>query len=336
MLVGKELDITGEAKDLIMAAGANITSKALGSYAFMTASQLDISGEIFNDTFAVGNNIKVEGDIGRDLYVLGNTINITGTVERDVYVGGESLMITGRINGNVKFAGDSIYISSNAVIDGDIDLSANSVVIENEATINGTVTYNSNVENISIPQNIRTHINQIKKTEKPEENKMVATIKDFIWWSISNFILFVVAITICPSIFEKIRLIYSSDAVQKYCSSCGWGLLSIMIIPILSVLSLFTFIGSALGVIGLLIYAVIYMISTILVAYAFSNTFIEKDMNNYLKGFIGIIVIEILRRLPVIGGIVAIIVNAIAFGTVLKLIKISNSKKEEIIKSKEE
>ena len=61
MLWGKELDIKGEAKDLIMAAGANITSKALGSYAFMAASQLNISGEIMNDTFAVGNNMEMEG-----------------------------------------------------------------------------------------------------------------------------------------------------------------------------------------------------------------------------------------------------------------------------------
>ena len=331
MLWGKELDITGEAKDLIMAVGAKITSKALGSYAFMAASQLDVSGEIFQDTFAVGNDIKVEGNIGRDLYALGNSIDITSTVKRDAYIGGESLSITGTVGGDVKFAGDSVYISSSAVVNGDVDLIANSIKIEEGATIIGTVTYQSNVKEITIPSNVNTRMNKVKEIEQPSENKFVLLVKDFLWWTVSNFILFAVLIAIWPKFFEKIKLIYSKDTVQKYCSSCGWGILSMIVIPLISVLSIFTFIGSALGVIGLLLYIIGYLISTVIVGYAIANTLLEKEMNRYLKGFIGILIIEILRRLPIIGGFIALILNAIAFGTIIKLIKECNSNKSESI-----
>lgn len=331
MLLGKELDIKGEAKDLIMAVGANITSKALGSYAFMAASQLDVSGEIFHDTFAVGNNIKIEGNIGRDLYALGNTIDIKGTIERDAYVGGEDLTITGTVGGDVKFAGDSVYISSSAVINGDLDLIANTIKIEDGVTIAGTVTYQSNVEEIAIPDNINTRMNRVMEKEQPTENKLLSTLKSFIWWTIANFIIFVVLMAICPNLFKRIKNIYSNDTVQKYCSSCGWGLLSMIVIPFISILAIFTFIGSALGVIGLIIYMLGYLIATVITGYALANTLIEKEWNRYAKGLIGILMIELLRRLPIIGGLIALIVNAIAFGTMIKLIKDDNSNKEASI-----
>ena len=71
------------------------------------------------------------------------------------------------------------------------------------------------------------------------------------------------------------------------------------------------------------------MIATIITGYAIANTIIEKDINKHLKGLLGIVIIEVLRRLPVIGGIITIIVNAIAFGTILKLVKELNSKEEK-------
>lgn len=329
MLFDKEIDITGEAKDLIMALGAKITTKALGSYAFLTASELEISGEIFKDTFAGGNIINVDGTIGRDFYALGNTIEINGSVSRDLYVGGESLTITGYVGGDIKFAGDSVYISSSAVVNGDLDLYANEITIEEGADITGTVTYKSSVEKIAIPQNVKTKINQVKEVEAPVENKFVSEIKSLIWWVIANFILFAISKAILPRMFKKIKEIYSKDTVQRYCSSCGWGALSLIAIPFIAILCIFTFVGSAIGVIGLLVYTIGYMIATAITGYAIANTVIDKEMNPYLKGLIGIVIIEVLRRLPIIGGIVTLLVNAIAFGTIIKLIKNVDDKKEE-------
>ena len=111
-------------------------------------------------------------------------------------------------------------------------------------------------------------------------------------------------------------------------------MLGIIIIPIISLLAIFTFIGSAIGMIGLLAYTVGYMCATVIVAYAFANTLLEKNNKNpYLMGILGILIIEILRRLPVIGGVISFIIICIAFGTIIKLIKNSNTKKEEVITS---
>lgn len=332
MLFDKELDIKGEAKDLIMAAGGKVVSKALGSYAFLAANELNVSGEIFNDTFAVGNDIQVEGNIGRDLYILGNTIDITGNVARDVYAGGETLSITGTVNGDVRFAGGSVFISSNAIINGNLYLSTDVIEIREGATINGVIEYPSTADEVSIPSNIKTVIRKVDKEETPiQSNRFFDAVKSFLWWTISNCILFAIAMSICPKLFESIKKIYSHDTVEKFCKSAGWGILSIIVIPVISILALFTFIGSAIGVIGLILYTLGYMIATIIVGYALSNAFIDNTTNKFLKGFLGILIIEVLRRLPVIGWLVALIVNAIAFGTVIKLFKESRNSKDNVI-----
>lgn len=330
MLFDKELNITGEAKDLILAAGGKIVSKALGSYAFLAANELDVSGEIFNDTFAVGNSIDVEGNIGRDLYALGNTIDINGYVARDVYAGSEVLNITGHIMGDVRFAGGSIFISPNAVIEGNLYLNTEEIEIREGATIKGVVEYPSSADEVIIPNDIQTSVKEVKVVEAPVQNKFAETLKSFLWWTIANCILFAIAIAIFPRLFENIKKVYGEDAVQKYCSSAGWGLLSIIVIPIISMLAIFTFIGSTLGIIGLILYTLGYMVATVIVGYALANTILENNKNKFVKGFLGILIIEVLRRLPVIGWIVALLVNSIAFGTVLKLMKQSNQKQEKI------
>lgn len=321
MLFDRILDIKGEAKDLIMAAGSKIDSKAHGSYAFMAGNSLNISGEIFNDTFVVGNDIIINGNIGRDLYTLGNNISISGVIGRDVYAGGEELSITGQIGGDVKFAGDTVFISSNAIIDGDVSLTANSIEIRDGATINGVITYNSDASDVIMPNNIGAEIRQIEKAKVvPAQNEIVSTIKSIIWWTISNFILFAIIMAICPKLFNRIESTYADDTSKKFFSSAGWGLLSIIIIPIVSLLAIFTIVGASIGILGLIIYTLLFMIATVISSYALSTTVLENIKNKYLKGLVGIAIVEILMRLPVIGVIIGIIVNVIAFGTIIKLI----------------
>ena len=241
--------------------------------------------------------------------------------------------ITGTIGGDVRFAGGSIFISPNAVIKGNIYLNASEIEIRDGATIDGTVEYQSDVEKVTIPSNIKATVKEVEKVETPVKNEFVETIKGFLWWTVANGLLFIVAILMFPNLFKNIEKVYEKDTVQKYCSSAGWGILSLIVIPIISIFALFTFIGSALGIIGIFLYIIGYMISTVIVGYSLSNTILENTNNKYLRGLLGIIIIEFLRRLPVIGWIVALLVNSIAFGTVLKLMKQSRTKAGEVVET---
>lgn len=324
MLFGRELEISGAAKDLILAAGAKVTSKALGSYAFMAATQLNISGEIFKDAFAVANEVEVNGEMGRDFYAVGNEITINGTVARDIYAGGEELNITGTVNGDVNFAGGTIYVSSDAVIHGDLNLSVAEIDIRGGAQIEGTIAYTNDAIVKTLPSNVKTKVTAVAMQEENTENPFIAAMKSAAFWTVANFLLFVIAKALFPKIFETIATIYAENTGAKLGSSFGWGLLTILVMPIISILCIFTVIGSAIGIVGGFLYAIGFMVATVISGYALANTVLEKTSNPYFKGLLGIVAIEVLKQLPVIGGIVGLLVNGIAFGTIIKLIQEMN------------
>ena len=313
----------GTANDLLILAGSNVASNAIGSYGFMAAETLNVSGDILKDTFAAGNNINLIGNVGRDAYLFGTKININGTVGRNVYACGNEIIISGSISGDVKIAGNSVRITSDSIIRGNVKIDATQIRIENNASIIGIVTYNGDAENVSIPNNVvSSAINSTNNDVVYSKNIIVDKIKEFILWLFINIILFIFTMLICPKFFEKIEKTYEEKGGALYATSLGWGIILIIVIPIISIISLITVIGSALGFVGLLAYTVIMVYATVITGYLLGKTmFSNSHINKYLIGIIGVAAIQILRILPVIGGFFSIIIALIAFGLVKEIMK---------------
>lgn len=333
MMADSTVVAEGEAKDLLMLAGATINSMATGSYGFMAADIVNISGDIFKDTFVAGNNINIMSNIGRDVYAFGSKINMNGTIGRDMYAGGGEININGSIGRNAHLTGNKVIISSTSVINGDVVIDANRIVIEDGAIINGVVSYNSNAEYTQIPSNITTNVNIVEVTENRNTNVFISKIKDIAIWMLINIILFVVTMLIAPGLFEKIETAYKNKGGSLYASSIGWGVILLVVIPIIAIIALITVIGSALGFATLLAYTVIMVYATVLVGYLLGVTMFSKtNMNKYLVGIIGIAVVEILRNLPAIGGVISFVVILIALGIIKEIMK---KGKDETIVSQE-
>lgn len=322
MIADRYVNAEGIAEDLLILAGATVNSKAEGSYAFMAADILNISGEILKDTFAAGNTINITGNLGRDAYLFGSSINIDGSIGRELYAYGDEINLNGTIGGNISVDATSINISSNAVISGDIEINATNIKIEDGAIINGIVTYNSNAESVDLPQNITTNVNQVGAIKVEEKNEFIEGIKSTIKWLLINIVLFAVTMLVCPGLFMRIEKVFNEKGGEVYASAIGWGLLFIIVIPIIAIIALITVIGSALGFASLLAYTVIIVYSTVITGYLLGTTmFINKEMNKYLVGIIGIIAIQILRKLPVIGGLISFATIVIAFGMIKEIMK---------------
>lgn len=314
---------------MLILAGATVNSKAEGSYAFLVADILNISGEIYKDTFAVGNTINITGNLGRDAYLFGTNINFDGHIGRNLNIYGDDIKINGIVGENVNITGTNIHISANAVIDGDIEMVATNIKIEDGVTINGTIKYNSNAELIEFPQNIDTNVSQVGLVKIEKKNNFFEEIKSIIKWMFINIVLFAVTKFICPGFFRKIESLFKERSGDIYISSIGWGLIYIILIPIISIIALITVIGSAIGFIGLLAYTVVFVYSTVITGYILGKAmFYDKSKADYLLGIIGILAIQILRKLPVIGGIISFVTIVMAFGVIKEIVRKNKIEKE--------
>ena len=329
MLAGDVVNAEGTAEDLIILAGDIVNSDAIGEYGFMAANSLNISGDVLKDNFIAGNTINVTGDVGRDAYLLGSIINIDGKIGRNIYAFADEINIDNYVGGNIFVECNKIFISSNSVISGDVEIEASYIEIEEGAKINGVVTYNSNVEEVIIPQNVENNSNEVVDIVIESENVFLAQIKNIITWILINIVLFVATMLISPGLFEKIEKTFEEKGYATYGTSIGWGIILFIIIPIIAIIALITVLDSAVGFAGILAYIVILVYSTVITGYLIgTNLFINTKMNKYLVGIIGTIIIEIMRNLPIVGGLISFIVIFIGFGMTKEIMKKGKIEKE--------
>lgn len=313
MKLGSNVLATGTANDLIMLLGETVESKAFGKYAFILGNTVAISEDIEKDAFVLGNSVTISGDVGRDLYVMGN-----------------SVVISGNIGGSIYACATEFEILGDVVVAGDVNATTvGSIEIAETVTVGGTVSYLDTAV-VSIPENIKTRITPSEIDEEFNEPTIFEDISSMFFWICANVLFFSLALLLCPAMFEKISKVYENKKGKVYLTSLGWGAVLIFTVPFLAILLMITIIGALPGIVSLIIYLLLMMISTITIGYLLGNTiFNSAKVNKWVRGLTGIAILEVVSIVPYIGGIVSFAKILIGLGIVIELFK-KQDKKQEI------
>lgn len=319
IMADTDVNVSGQANDLIILAGNNINSNASGLYSFIAGNTVNLSNVIEKDIFIAGKSISIDGNVGRDAFLAGSDVSINSNIGR-----------------NVQVFASTFRIGNNAVINGDINVLAGNISIADGAVINGTVTY-YDTATANIPSYVKTNIIKDTRADNDElktNPSLTSKIQDRIFWSIANFVLFALTLLIAPGLFKKISDANRSGSVGTYLKSLGFGFLLLFFVPLLAIILIVTLIGMPFGFISLLLYVLLIIYSTVFVGYLIGDTIFKDKMNNYLKGLIGIVIIEVLKIIPVIGGIVSFATVSISLGLLVvailkKSVKVNEIKVEE-------
>lgn len=319
IMADTDVNVSGQANDLIILAGNNINSNASGLYSFIAGNTVNLSNVIEKDIFIAGKSISIDGNVGRDAFLAGSDISINSNIGR-----------------NVQVFASTFRIGNNAVINGDINVFATNISIADGAVINGTVTY-YDTATANIPSYVKTNIIKDTRADNDElktNTSLTSKIQDRIFWSIANFVLFALTLLIAPGLFKKVSDANRSGSIGTYLKSLGFGFLLLFFVPLLAIILIVTLIGMPFGFISLLLYVLLIIYSTVFVGYLIGDTIFKDKMNNYLKGLIGIIIIEVLKIIPVIGGIVSFATVSISLGLLVvallkKSVKVNEIKVEE-------
>lgn len=321
IMFGDEVLAEGEAHDLIILAGKEIISTANGGYSFIAGDEIDITGENLNDTFAFGNEINVRGKNGRDLFVFGKEITIAGEVNRNVYVLAKELKI-----------------ESTAIINGEVNATSTPIItVQDGATILNGIKYQS-IANAKIPSDIKAQIIEVEEQEKIDpdfliENPIVKIINVAVTISI-NIIFFGILLLIFPAIFSKVSRIYDKKGVATFGTSIGWGILMLVVVPIAVLMLLCTIVGAPIAIVALIAYCAVIVMSTIFAGYLLGVALFRKTkFNKLLMGILGIILLGILYRIPVVGGITRLLAISSALGLILHLGRKDKDDKGNIIEA---
>ena len=284
-LAGKNIKLRSIIKGIGFIAGEKIDLDGTLDYGLILGEEININGTIENDAFILGEEININGTINKDLYVAGLSVTIRGTVTRDIYICAE-----------------------------EID-------IEDTAVILGNIHYNDDIEIEGKTANINKTPYKMIALDKQEQAK--EQLKNEILNFLRLSVILVALILICPKLFKKITKLQKNQKFPFYLQLVGYGFVILIGIPVIILILLISNIGTKLGLILLLIYIIMIMLSNILSSYIIGNLITKKLFKNdniYLTGLSGLILVQIINLIPVL----SIFTLTLGLGTFKELLTTTN------------
>lgn len=332
------------------------------------ASIIEINGPVNGDVIAAGTSIIINGPVAGDVIVAGATVRITGSVGGSVRAVGSLVEVSGAVEHNVWIAGDSVLISEEAtvgwdvyaagatadvrsVVGGNVWLAGASVILDgtvgkdvklmvgndgqavlnSNAKVSGNLDYSASIEDQLVLREGaevlgETSMSEVEMHAEFDFDEAFGAAAVF-FKVITLFSLLVVGL-ILVTLLPKLTVRIYDEMIKRPWPSIGWGVVYIIITPIIAVLLMITVIGIPLGLILVPLYFIGIYIAKVSAGFAIGLLILNKiGKDGKYKGsliwplVLGLAIFVVLSSIPVIGPIVKIIAVLWALGAALTIKK---------------
>jgi len=116
--------------DLLAVAGRVTINGAVGDDARIAAGEVGLSGSVADDMFVAGGDLAVEesGVVGQDLFVAAGSVRVAGRVRRDLRVGAGNVDLSGQVGRNANLGCGDLTVREDAHIAGTLGYSCTDVL----------------------------------------------------------------------------------------------------------------------------------------------------------------------------------------------------------------
>jgi len=322
-----EVSIAGDVDGDLIAGGGSVTvSGSTSGDVLVGGGDVAILDDVRGDLRVAGGNVLVTSNVAGDLVVLGGNVRILSgsTIGKDLVVLGGRLLLNGNVKGDVTVGVGEVEIDSR--IDGDVYIkNSDKITIGASSVILGNLTYSGKDASIL---NIRDEASVMGKTvfkeskifqRKEAKNILLAFLGLFVFLKLLALLVVVILSVV---LFKR----FSSNVVETVVQSPGKELIRgfavLIVIPALIILSFFTMIGFLVGIITLLAYITLIILSSIysgVVLGVWAHKIITKGddiMVDWKTALFGTIALSLIVMLPIIGWIVGAFFFLVSLGSI--------------------
>jgi len=301
---GANISMNGSVEDDLIAAGGNIFLRGpVGGNARIAGGTIVVENTIGDDLIVGSGNIRISSsaNINGDLVLAATDSDVAGKVGGNVYAIGENIIISGQVGGNVTIKGaKSVTIKDGAVIGGKLDY-----VSEKEASIAGGAQIRDGVE--------------FEQMARSSYGEGIAW-KTVLWNTLTGMIMLLLLVLLFPRLAQ-----YVADDFWKI-ENLGWGLVALIVTPIIAVILLVSMVLWKIGLIIGLLYAASLILSSIFVPLLF-GTLVTKYITRFnaktvswVEVVIGGVVAGLISLIPRLGGLVIFIALVLVLGSLSNLV----------------
>lgn len=280
--------------DLIVAGGTVILKGSIGDDLIVAGGNIIVDTNIKDNAIMAGGGINVgeEAKIGRDLLLGAGQAVLAGEVKRNLKTSSKTLTVQGKIGGDLKGRFDQeLVVTSSAEIKGNLDYKAPSEAkLEEGAKILGETKWERLEKARVLP-------------------RLISTWK--IFDGLGLIILGLIMAFFLPNQIKKVLSIFNQSPVKSF----GWGLVLFFVIPLVSLVALFTLVGIPLAIVLLCLYLASLILSKTLVGIWLGTKVIScfrKEVSFILGAVLGCLILAVLMIVPYFGFLIKL--TAIIFG----------------------
>jgi cytoskeletal protein CcmA (bactofilin family) len=279
---------------------------------YLAGSNPTMAGTVNGDLLMAGGTVNVSGNVGADAMLAGGNVNVTGPIGGDLRAAGGSLVVNTRVNGEAVLFGGDITVGPQAVIAGDLVANGGKVSVDPAAQITG---------------------NKYIQNGEEEAKKQQETAKTNFWgYYIVPEIFALLGLLLAAAFFSIFyqgawaeRVINSGIGRGSFWKMLGLGFVLLILSPIAIVLLLFTGIGAFLGIILMLAYITLILVSIVFGGMIFAGLLQSRyEKEPYVKfqwGWLlgGVIISHLLTLIPLVGWLFGLVFFLVAMGTIISM-----------------
>lgn len=312
--------------DLVMFGGTLTTTGRVDGDLAAGGGSIQLLGPVNGDVRVAGGQVTINDRVGGELLVLGGTVHLlaNSVVQGDIHVIGGQVVIDGTVQGSVRYFGGRLTI--NGTVQGNVNAKASEkLIIGSNANIGGALTYQS-------PQEAQiadgAHISGVVSYKPMTELRVNKQAPRLALFAIIGMLTAIKTLACLGMVLLVVWLWRrsASDVLQEandhFWPSLGRGLVYTILVPIAAILLIVSFIGLIPGILLLLGYfslmIVVKVLSGIFLGAWFWAVMKKRPalQITWVNAIIGMLALELLGLIPIIGWIIQILVFVAIFGVV--------------------
>ncbi len=304
--------------------GTSVTDSLM----FVAGNSLNL-GTVSEYGFVAGNTIQFSGKTTKDLFIAGNTIELSRNAEigRDVFAAGNSVTVVVDLPGDLSVTAATVVLDD-VEIAGNLNLSAGTIIFKDNVKVAGAVVYNEDAEvkGLDYLKYGSIEVYEVKEYETP----LIA-----IWYAklLSVVALFVVMLIII-AVWKRVPVqVAKAKDVSIVARNVVVGLAVLILVPILSFLTLMTYVLAPVGLLLIAIYIIMMYLSQGFAGLWLGRVLLQKvvkiQSNAFIETATGILVLGLLSLVPYLGVLTGFIGLLLGLGLIITCLKPGSSDVEE-------
>lgn len=297
-------------QDLIVGAGSITVIADVGDDVRIGGGNILINGKVGNDVLIGGGQVQISGsNVGGDVLWVGGALHVTSPVGGNMSLSGGEVTINSHVRGNVEFKGGKITLGKGAIVDGNLDYVAESeAVMEEGAVVRGKTTF--------VPLKASSPSNRISA------KGILAILSIFI---LGKFLAMFVFALVLGLLFKHYAQTLVEHATSQPLLEMGRGLIVLIVLPVASIMALVTIIGIPLGILGLLAFIILMLVTSglsLIITGSVVHKWIFKPVVYQISWktiLLGAVVYTLIGFIPLLGYTAKFLIVLLTLGSVVKI-----------------